>query len=118
MANNNLNESDLAHFTGTETWHRHMTGATFTDGVKYVADKGGAYWLIDEILFAQKFEKSVKAQPFQVWKLAVKDNSATLTCEDGNYNVVYEKPIAYTDFPMAEVKFYFTDNVLMLPSEY
>jgi hypothetical protein len=34
----------------------------FTDGAKYVADNGGAYWLLDEIAFAQKGEKAVAAE--------------------------------------------------------
>ncbi|WP_425606571.1 DUF6876 family protein [Prosthecobacter fusiformis] len=28
------------------------------------------------------------------------------------------KGIEFTDFPLDEIAFYFTDNVLMLPSEY
>ncbi len=46
-----LTESELAQFTGTEYWYRHAfkRSITYTDGVKYVAEKAGAYWLIDEI---------------------------------------------------------------------
>jgi hypothetical protein len=46
------------------------------------------------------------------------DHTATLTCEDGNGNVVFPKAIPYTDFPLEEITFYFTDNVILLPSEY
>lgn len=46
-----LTEADLKHFTGSEHWYRHALNrkVLFTDGAKYVADKGGAYWLIDTI---------------------------------------------------------------------
>ena len=120
MPINNLNAEDLDQFTGSEQWYRHslVRSITFTDGAKYVADHGGAYWLLDEIALAQKFSAAVKAEPFQVWKLTVNDCRGLLTCDDGNDNVVYSKPIPFTDFPLTEIKFYFTDNVILLPSEY
>lgn len=115
-----LKESDLCQFTGTEHWYRHPFNRhiLYTDGVKYVADTAGAYWLIDEITFAQMKTK-IAAQPFQHWKLTVKpDATATLICEDGNEHVVYTKKLSFTDFPLAEISFFFTDNVILLPSEY
>jgi len=87
-----LSKSDLRQFTGSEHWYRHpfVRQVLFTDGAKYVADQAQAYWLLDEIAFAQRAEKAVAAEEFQVWKLAVKpDHSATLTCEDGNDNAVF-----------------------------
>lgn len=115
-----LNPADLRQFTGTEQWHRHglVRTITFTDGAKYVADHGGAYWLLDEIALAQRGVKAVAAEGFQVWRLAVKDHTATLTCEDGNGNAVFSKAIPFTDFPLPEIALYFTDNVILLPSEY
>jgi hypothetical protein len=35
----------------------------------------------------------VRAEPFQVWRLTVKDSRATLACEDGNDRVVFTKAI-------------------------
>ena len=120
MPEKTLSASDLDHFIGSEHWFQHglVRTITFTDGAKYVADAGGAYWLLDEIALAQKFNAAVKAEPFQVWKLAVAERKGVLTCEDGNYNVVFTKEIPFTDFPLAEIKFYCTDNVIMLTSEY
>jgi hypothetical protein len=61
----------------------------------------------------------VKAEEFQVWKLAVKDDSsASLICEDGNHNVVSTKQIPFTDFPKEGVTLWFANNVIFLPSEY
>lgn len=116
-----LTESDLRQFTGTETWFRHAINRTvlYTEGVRYVAENGGAYWLIDEIALIQPYDKKVAAEPFQAWKLTVRaDRTATLVCEDGNGNLVFTKEIEFTDFPLAEIEFYFTDNTLLLPSEY
>jgi hypothetical protein len=116
-----LTRAELAQFSGSEQWYRHglVQSILFTDGAKYVADKAGAYWLLDEIALAQRFEKSVAAEEFQLWKLIVKpDHTAVLACEDGNGVAVLSKPIPFTDFPLDEIKFYVTNNTILLPSEY
>ena len=116
-----LNKSHLTQFTGTEQYYRHGINrrVLFTDGAKYVADAAGAYWLLDEIALVQPHNKRVAAEEFQVWKLIVRpDRTAKLTCDDGDDNIVYTKEIRYTDFPLDEITFYFTNNVIHLPSEY
>jgi hypothetical protein len=115
-----LTKADLAQFTGTQQWFRHpyMRQILYTEGVQYVAETAGAYWLLDEIIFAQ-VSKSVAAAPFQVWQLAVKpDRTATLSATDGQGKAIYNKPIEYTDFPLEEMIFWLTENVVLLPSEY
>jgi hypothetical protein len=115
-----LKAEDLSSFTGSELWYQHglVPSITYTDGVRYMAETGEAYWLIDEIALAQRYEKKVKAEEFQVWTLTVTEHTATLTCDDGNNNIVFAKHIQYTDFPLPEIKLYCTDNVILLPSEY
>ncbi len=116
-----LTKADLRQFSGSETWYRHALNRAvlFTDGAKHVADAGGAYWLLDEIALAQRYKKKVAAEEFQLWKLTVKDDhTARLTCEDGNGQKVFSKKIEFTDFPLDEISFYFTDNTILLPSEY
>lgn len=116
-----LTESDLRQFTGSEHWYRHGLVRTviYTDGAKHVADAGGAYWLLDAIAIAQRFVKAVAAEKFQVWILKVNsDRRAVLVCEDGNRNAVYRQAIEFTDFPLPEVTLWFTDNTILLPSEY
>jgi hypothetical protein len=61
----------------------------------------------------------VAGEGFQVWTLKVNDDrTASLFCDDGNDNIVYTQHIEFTDFPLDEIKFYSTDNVILLPSEY
>jgi hypothetical protein len=115
-----LDESERANFTGSENWYKHWLGKTlFTDGVKFVAEQAGAFWLIDEIAINQTRPK-VRAEEFQVWTLKVdlEKRKGVLSCDDGNGNVVFTKRIDYTDFPLAEIRFYCTDNTILLPSEY
>jgi hypothetical protein len=115
-----LQKADLAQFTGSEQWFRHalVRSVLFTDGAKHVADAGGAYWLLDEIALAQRYKKRVAAEEFQNWTLKVKDdNTARLTCDDGNGNIVFSKRIPFTDFPLPEISLYFCNSTILLPSE-
>lgn len=115
-----LTTIDLAQFTGTEQLYRHglVRHILYTDGVQHVAEAGEAYWLIDKIACSQ-LDKQIAAQEFQVWTLTVKDDlSAELVCTDGNGNTITEERIGYTDFPLPEIKFYVTNNTILLPSEY
>lgn len=91
----------------------------YTDGIRYMINKAGAYWLIDEIAF-QQYHPRVKTGEFQVWVLGVDLDQSTgsLRCEDGNDRLLCSKQIPFTDFPLAEIKIYVSDNVILLPSEY
>src|SRR4051812_21249348 len=97
-----LTKSDLKQFNGSEQWHRHSmeSKVLYTDGAQYVAEAGGAYWLLDEIVFGQS-EPKIAAQKFQVWRLKVNaDRAATLSCTDENGHTVFSKHIESTDFPL------------------
>lgn len=109
-----LTEAELRQFSGTEQYHKHLFGSVYTDGVKYVADKAGAYWLVDAVF------SHARKEPFQVWTLVVYDDrSACLEmAEDVGTPVRVSQFIPYTDFPLKAIKFYVADGVLMLPSEY
>ena len=121
MTTKTLNASDLVNFTGSENWYRHSINRTvlYTDGAQHVAEHGGAYWLLDTIAIAQRHEKTVAGEEFQVRKLTVReDRTASLVCGDGNDNIVYTQHIEYTDFPLDQITLYFVNNVIHLPSEY
>ena len=116
-----LTKADLKQFTGTENWYRHwlVRRLLYTEGVQYVAETGGAHWLIDDIALAQRFEKNLAKEAFQLWRLTVKENrKAILVCEDGNGHGIFAAQIEYTDFPLDEITFYLVNHVLLLPSEY
>ena len=116
-----LSERDLRQFTGSENWYRHgiNPNVLYTDGANYVAEEGGAYWLLDAIAISQRYEKRVAAEPFQVWTLKVNsDRTASLVCGDGNDNIVYTQHIPFTDFPLDEITLWFANNVIYLPSEH
>jgi len=114
----------IAQANGFETHYRHsLTGMSYSEGVKHIADEAGAYWLIDAILISSKCRKlQQKCNGLEFWTLTVKDGAAVLVCTDGGMNgekakAVYSQTIPYTDFPLAEITLYNDGGVLCLPGE-
>ena len=111
--------NNLRQFTGTENWYKVGINPriTFTDGVKYVADTCGSYWLIDAIASYQ-YQLDFQKEAFQVWELKVEDSKGVLTCDDGNGNIFFTKEISFTTFPYSEIELWYVNNVILLKSEY
>ena len=109
---------ELSQFTGTENWYKHWTGLLqYTDGIKYLADKVSAYWLIDLVA---SYQHKLKGVPFQLWHIHVNDdNTAKVTVmEDIGLKPLITQNIEFTDFPMHDYEFYVSNGVLMLKGEY
>jgi hypothetical protein len=112
---------NLSQFHGSEVFFRHLTGAVYSEGVRFVAQMCGAFWLIDEVLFGQ-MDRRVRANPrlreIQFWRLSVVGSEATLTCrEDDGEPPAYTKQIPYTDFPEGDFDLWFENRTLYLPQE-
>lgn len=110
----------LNHFTGSNELHRFspISSLVITDGVKYLCDKAGSYWLMDIIAsYQSKCKKDPMLAEFQLWKLKVKDNKGVVTCERDTDDVAIKQLIPYTDFPLSEIKLYCENGVISLPSE-
>ena len=120
-------ERELNGFCGTQQYYLHFTGGKYTDGVKHLADRAGAYWLIDAV-FSYQVSKEIKDLPFQVWTLKVlrselgKNKNEPMAVlemkEDTDKPLMVSQKIPYTDFPKGEIKLYVQNGVLFLPSEY
>jgi hypothetical protein len=121
-------ESDLAQFTGSENLYRHALNRNFmhTDGVNYLAEKAGAFWLID-LIASHQLSCRVRTEPFQLWTLTrtgKRTPMAVAECRaDTDAPVLARQEIEFTDFPLQSIKLYCVDGgddtvVLMLPSEY
>lgn len=114
-------ENDLNQFTGTEQYHRFssLSKLVMTDGVKYLCDKAGSYWLMDVISsYQHKCNQDDMLREFQVWTLKVKDGKGIVTCNRDKNDTAFTQKIPYTDFPMNEIKLYCINGVIMLTSEY
>ena len=109
---------NLDQFTGTEHYYKHWLGLTYTDGMAYVAETMGAYWLIDLVASHQP---KLRGEGFQVWTLSKeKERKYIALCDDGNGNELKRQIIPFTTFPeeLMPFKMYLVNKVLMLPSEY
>jgi hypothetical protein len=109
-------KSHLTGFTGTEHYYKSDC-IQYTDGVKYLAEVCQCYWLID-IVSSYQYHKIIKQEPFQVYKLTVKDEKGHLEISEGNDIVLATQEIEYTDFPLSEMTLWCIDKILILPSEY
>lgn len=110
---------DLSQFYGTEAYHRTFLfnpNLVHTDGVQYFADQAGAYWFLD--IVATEYYPLTKKEPFLSIQLAVEDGIGDICVEDGDCKVLVQRNIPHTDCPDGLYKFFLTDNVLMLTSEY
>jgi hypothetical protein len=112
---------DTSGFTGSTQAFRHplTPGFTFSDGVQYVAEKAGAYWLID-VIFSYQHTALAKGEEFQVWTLQKHaDNTATVTMSDGNSEKhLISQVIPFTDFPQEKMVMWLANKMLYLPSEH
>jgi len=113
-----LTNQDLTQFTGTENYYKSTFGGLkWTDGIKYLAEKGSCYWFLDIL---EGYQHELKGICFQIWNLVVnEDKTGLVTCkEDTDSPILVSQKLEYTDFPLKELNVYCIDGVVLLPSEY
>ena len=120
--NKNANEikNRLNQFTGTEHYYRvsPLSELVITDGVKYLCDHAGCYWLTDIIASYQPdCMKDEMLRDFQLWTLKVKDSKGEVIWERDTNNVAFTQKISHTYFPLSEITLYCENGVICLPSE-
>lgn len=75
-----------------------------TDGVKFLADNAGSYWLMDIIWSClPKCMKDEMLKEMQFWTLEVTGTSGVVTCRRDRGNVAFKQEIPYTDFPLDKI---------------
>ena len=119
-------EQGLAQCYCSEAHHKFsiLSRLVITDGVKWLADNAGAYWLLDAIAsYQQRCQKDKMLRDFQVWTLTTEQRSehnrrGHLKCErDTGDKKPIRQEIEYTDFPLDSIKLYVENGVILLPSE-
>jgi len=111
----NANDAEILQgYTGTEKWMQYH-GAVITDGSLAFAENLECFWFLDTIAFNFRRFK----EKFQVWKINKnEDESAEITCEDGNNRKIYTQKIEYTTFPYQTGSLWCINGTIILPSEY
>ncbi|REJ65650.1 MAG: hypothetical protein DWQ31_17065 [Planctomycetota bacterium] len=122
MTKRTLSETDLAMFTGGDEVYRHsLSGLLYTQGIQYMAEHVGAYWLIDAIASYQRDRRITgnrELMEFQLWELTVSGSEAVLTCKaDSDRDPAITQEIPFTDFPLSQMTIYVENNTICLPSE-
>jgi hypothetical protein len=128
-----LTYKNLRQFTGDVIRYRHAFNhqVVYTPGIKYVAEEGGAYWLIDAIathLNSPDFKKAgardYRVRSMHFWNLTVRpDNIAILQARADSPDPPFiEQAIPFSDFPMSEIDIWAAFDgqhwTLYLPSEH
>lgn len=128
-ATKKLTHAELARFTGDDVRYRSINRyVVYTPGVKHLAERAGAYWLIDAVASYFVSGRMRYADPrletLQFWRLEVHaDRSATLTARaDSGEPPWVSQRIEFTDFPLASVDLWMGFDglrwTLYLPSEH
>ena len=127
-----LSHSDLRQFTGDLKRYRTISPLViYTPGVRYLAEIGKAYWLIDAITsyygtnaMRRAIKTDYRLETLQFWRLEVaSDQSAILSSRaDSDVPPFVAQIIPYTDFPLSYVDIWsgFDGHywTLYLPSEH
>jgi len=111
---------DLSGFCGTEQYFhmRPLYSSNYTEGVQFIGSNG-ATWMLTDILSQLEYNPLLKKEEFVCITFQKnQDCMATITYDDGNGNVLETQEYDYTDCGVSEIKFFWTNGVLMLASEY
>jgi hypothetical protein len=119
-----LTQNDLTQFSGSECLYKmsEISILRYTEGVRYLAQNGGAYWLLDAIEIYQHdklIKNNQRLQDFQLWQLQLdgKGGCWLICSEDSNVKPIIRQYIPYTDFPFS-IKLYVECGCLLLPNEH
>lgn len=118
-------KAELQHFIGSESFYKiPLIGTRFTDGIKYLADAAECFWLVTD---ASVIAKSLMSKSnfitvdFKRLSETEREESqceALINYSDGNGHIFETHKYHVTDFPLDELRLFFIDGTLMLPSEY
>ena len=115
--------------TGTTAYHSHPEGLRFTDGMMYVAETCGAYWLLDAVASHQPdiLRKHKCWAAFQVWRLRSRKDGTWLldawSDTPKESSLLVRQKIKYSDFPKelcesGGFQWFVMEGVAMLKEEY
>lgn len=115
----------LQHFHGTEMFYKiPLLQTRFTDGVKYLAEVAECFWLItDTSVIAKSLMNrsdfiTIDFKRLPEEKQDYSGYEAEIIYSDGNDNILEKHCYRVTDFPLDELRLFFVNDTLMLPSEY
>ena len=121
---NTLRES-LQQFCGTEQLYKlPLIRTRFTDGIHYLAEQAACFWLVTDasVIAKSLMDRShfitIDFRRLPEMEREEKQCEALIHYSDGNGNIYETHRYHVTDFPLDELRLFFVNGTLMLPSEY
>ncbi|MGB5822389.1 MAG: DUF6876 family protein [Saonia sp.] len=118
-------EENLVAFNGTESFHKiPLLNTVITDGIKFLADNANCFWLVtDTSVIAKSLMNRSPFITIDFKKLSKEMQDALgydaiIEYSDGNDHIMESHKYHTTNFPLENIRLFFTNNTLMLPSEY
>ena len=118
-------KNNLAEFSGTESFHKiPLLNTVITDGNQYLANEADCFWLVTDVSVIAKSlmnRSHFITVDFKKLNAEMQDTlgyEAVIEYSDGNDNILETQKYHLTDFPLETIRLFFTNNTLMLPSEY
>ena len=108
-----LKLKELGGFTGTTAYH-NVLGVNVTDGIAYIM-RNGYSWVVTDAIAV--IIRKLKTHPFLSVKLKLNNGKADMIIENGNTHRLYKQHYSFTN-AKRELLLFFTNNVLMVNSEY
>ena len=115
----------LQHFHGSEMYYQiPLIRTRFTNGLQYLAQVAECFWLItDTSVIAKSLLDRSYFITIDFKRLSKEEQVSTgyeaeIIYSDGNGTILETHRYHVTDFPLDELRLYFVDDTLMLPSEY
>ncbi|MDE3741122.1 DUF6876 family protein [Maribacter polysaccharolyticus] len=115
----------LQHFHGSEMYYEiPLIRTRFTNGLQYLAQVAECFWLItDTSVIAKSLLDRSYFITIDFKRLSKEEQDSTgyeaeIIYSDGNGTILETHRYHVTDFPLDELRLYFVDDTLMLPSEY
>ena len=128
-----LTNEELRYFTEDLVRYRHPINQSviYTPGVRHVAEKGGAYWLIDTIashIGSPPFERAsardhrIDSMHFWTFEKGRGTTGQLIAQADSDEDPFIVQNIPFTDFPLETINIWAAFDgehwVLYLPSEH
>ena len=118
-------QDSLQHFHGTNQFYKlSLMNTRYTDGIHFLAHKASCFWLITDAsviaksLMDKNYFITIDFKRLSEQEQLEKQCEAIINYSDGNGNIYETHRYNVTDFPLDELRLFFVDNTLMLPSEY
>lgn len=115
----------LQHFQGSETiFQIPLLRTRYTTGLKYLAEAAKCFWLItDTSVIAKSLMDRSEFITIDFKRLSGEKQNRTgyeaeIIYTDGNDVILEKQGYRATDFPLDELRLFFVNDTLMLPSEY